>query len=456
MRTFLKVLSWTIGVLLIIFLVCRFVLFPIKSSAHLLKYVPEDASMVVQTDTKALINLAFSEFLRDPGGDSPLSFDDDEDEEEEDEKLSTVQIIRKAYWHGLTLPDQLIMWSPKRGGLAVALPVEDEEGVRAFFETEADDMPLFERDGDTWIDSLTHWTLADDVLIVSQYDSPRTAELVSNNAQQSQWPSKLEGPVKVRWPDGGSSKLQSKKGQLIVSWQLGEATKLISLGASTNSAAGFDLAIGLKSKPSYAVLFGGQLGEALKKNDLSPDLVDSLWTGDLHLEIDGLRSETIETVTYVYNDDFEKVEKKSSTDLMEADFKLGLGLRAPLDSLLHKKSWVKEVDGEERFVLYPLQKVYAHEAHQWLILSSSSTDTAAFTSHDSPQFLDAHLEQSMFNLESDSVPELSHTFGIQSISGRSVSEDEVQMTVSFRDANREGLFSLLESAAALNSFLIGD
>lgn len=106
-----------------------------------------------------------------------------------------------------------------------------------------------------------------------------------------------------------------------------------------------------------------------KLTSLSLDSINQKWTGDFSLNIANIESKIDTIVTYEYDDDFNKVEKKSTHKLVNPNLDLQL-YGSSLHSYLIQENAIQLVESDSLFTTIPLFKLYAKNASNAVFVSS--------------------------------------------------------------------------------------
>ncbi len=115
-----------------------------------------------------------------------------------------------------------------------------------------------------------------------------------------------------------------------------------------------------------------------KITHLSLDSIIDRWSGVFSFDLKSIKSKTDTIITYNYDDDFNKVEIKSTQKLIIPE--LEIELKSEKDSTLYdyflKKNVIQVIEGDMFFVAFPLYKLYAHHTKNSVLIS----DRKEFTS----------------------------------------------------------------------------
>ncbi|MCF2875916.1 MULTISPECIES: hypothetical protein [unclassified Tenacibaculum] len=172
-----------------------------------------------------------------------------------------------------------------------------------------------------------------------------------------------------------------------------------------------------------------------KLTNLSLDSLNNYWNGEIDFSLESFQSENDTIVTYEYDDDFNKVEKKSihKSLLPEVCLKIGGG---NVFKYLYENKGIQNVEGEELLVLNPLFKTYANNEEEELQLYSIDDNVFDFTPNKENKF------SMVFNVESY----LEENRGLYTLSNKYLKQvQKIKATVS-NDNQLELIISLKESS----------
>lgn len=117
-----------------------------------------------------------------------------------------------------------------------------------------------------------------------------------------------------------------------------------------------------------------QLTEKQKKKfskltSLSLDAIMQKWSGDFSLNIASIEHKTDTIVTYEYDDDFNKVEKKSTQKLVNPNLNFNVSGVQLYDYFVAQNA-IQLVEGDSLFTTIPLFKLYANHSNEAITISS--------------------------------------------------------------------------------------
>jgi hypothetical protein len=436
-------------------------LFPTVSVDHLYDDIPANAVAVVLLDTEELMSLAATELLYNP---SANPFDESEEDEEDSEVYSLAKLLSKGLWHGLEIPEQIIYFVNEigDGSNQILLPVSDTLKFRAFLENLPDSSGWYVNETGLWTNNSQYISIKKDHIILclsrpemrrdinysaldwshevarglevedvfARYHLTQRSELIGRGAIQS-----LEGKLRLSYQSMGSLGFEGRVTESLP-FSLAFQMDINELRAAVNDKSNHHFMQGPINNFGFTSL-----------------IRDSIWDGRFELYIEGLSSKKEEFISYSYNDDFEKIERKDFKNVFTADLLAEIGLARPTDSLFYKKEWVKEVNGVDLFIKYPVQEVkFSEDLSQVTLMSGDINLMDSITSGQSERFLTVDmlsLEQEWNKHTPDSLASAS---GIKYIEG-SLAEagNELQFDFEFSDEKRQGLFAFLN--APIFSFL---
>ncbi len=172
---------------------------------------------------------------------------------------------------------------------------------------------------------------------------------------------------------------------------------------------------------------------------LSLDSIVNKWNGNLVLNLKSVDKRIDTIVTYEYDDDFNKLEKKSIQELSVPDVRFELGDKDSLYSYFSHSNAIKTVDGDTLFTSIPLYKMFARNQDDGLhIFTQKQPNKSANkeVSYKLKAFLDTkkYMETP---LEFSSIPaKNSRVRLIENVSAELSINDEFLMQVRLRAADR--------------------
>lgn len=439
------------------FVLLRYVLFPIVPVDHLYSSIPEGADYVILVDTEELLSLSISEFLTSPSQGNPFD-DDDEEDDDSDEKYDLKDILLKGIWHGLEIPEQVICWVTEFGDgpKQALLPLSNSSEFESMLSSFPDSSDWYMNKDSLWTNGVQYLSVEHDHLIIC-LSRPEVNRDIHYTAKD--WSLEIGQGMEIenvlvryyvarRSQPSGHGTIRSQDGNIRLSY-----TSIESLGFEGRvvNASPFSMALQVdadKLCSAFKDKSGNHFLQRPMNNwGLNKLIKDSIWDGRFELHVEGISSEQQEFITYAYNDDFEKIERKEMKNVLNANLWAEIGLARSTDSLFYKKGWVKEVDGTDLFVKYPIQEVKFKETSEEAILNSGKMDsTYGKTGQQSNLFLSVDvisLEREWNQFAPDSLAFVS---GIEYVEGRVIDAGhELIFEFSFTDTNRQGLFSIVDT-----------
>lgn len=106
-----------------------------------------------------------------------------------------------------------------------------------------------------------------------------------------------------------------------------------------------------------------------KLTSLSLDAIMQKWSGDFSLNIASIEHKTDTIVTYEYDEDFNKVEKKSTQKLVNPNLNFNVSGVQLYDYFVAQNA-IQLVEGDSLFTTIPLFKLYANHSNETIAISS--------------------------------------------------------------------------------------
>jgi hypothetical protein len=110
-----------------------------------------------------------------------------------------------------------------------------------------------------------------------------------------------------------------------------------------------------------------------KTTKLSLDSIMEEWNGSIAFNLKSIISQSDSIVTYDYDDDFNKIEKKSVQERVVPDLYFRLEARTKLFEYLKHKNAIQIVGTDTIFTTIPLYKMYVHSTTKALEISTTNT-----------------------------------------------------------------------------------
>ncbi|KAB1155914.1 hypothetical protein F7018_11435 [Tenacibaculum aiptasiae] len=172
-----------------------------------------------------------------------------------------------------------------------------------------------------------------------------------------------------------------------------------------------------------------------KLTNLSLDSLNNYWNGEIDFSLESFQSKNDTIVTYEYDDDFNKVEKKSIHKSLLPNVCLRIGGGKVYEYLKRSKA-IQNVEGKELLVLNPLFKTYVNNKEDELLMSSIYDTVGDFTANKKNRL------SMTFNIESY----LEENRGLYTLSNKYLKQvQKIKATVS-NDNQLELIISLKESS----------
>ncbi len=214
----------------------------------------------------------------------------------------------------------------------------------------------------------------------------------------------------------------------------------VSYNENPESSVGFIATQINKKHPLFQALFSK---ETKKKFDnftkLSLDSIVDKWNGNFVFNLKSVNKKNDTIVTYEYDDDFNKIEKKTIQNLTVPDLRMQLGEEDDLYAYFDENGAIKLVEGETLFTSIPLYKLYAKEQNGTVqILTSKEfgdetikTMKSKFKAYVNLQkYVETPLEFPVVDIESSTLKQLND------VSVELSMKNEFSLLVSSKNNNR--------------------
>ncbi len=456
MKKLFRISALILLVLVGCYVLLRYVLFPIVPVDHLYDDIPAGADYVILIDTDELLSLSLSEFLRSPFKGNPFE-DMDEEEDDDDDRYDLGKLLKKGLWNGLEIPEHVIFYVNEFGDgpKQILLPLSSEADFRSFLEDSSEKSGWYVHENGLWTNDESYIYLKKDHLILffSRPEINRDVDFTSRD-----WSLEISHGmdeehafaryhITRRSQPIGHGAIRSQQGKVLLTYQSNQS---LGFEGRAVASAPFSMALQVDMAELHAIVEDKSehhfLQKPIRKSSLSHLIKDSIWDGRFELYIHGISSEQQEFISYTYNDDFEKIERKEIKNVLNADLWAEIGLAKPTDSLFYEKGWVKEVDGTDLFVKYPIQEVKFTETLEQVILNSGEIDsTNNITDTQSELFLSFDVPTLERDWNQNTPDSLAFLSGLEHIEGRiTEASHALQFELKFTDDDRQGLFSFMD------------
>ncbi|MCF6347960.1 MAG: hypothetical protein L3J20_06645 [Flavobacteriaceae bacterium] len=186
-----------------------------------------------------------------------------------------------------------------------------------------------------------------------------------------------------------------------------------------------------------------------KITHLSLDSITDQWSGTFSFNLKSIKSKTDTIITYNYDDDFNKVEIKSTQKLIIPE--LEFELKSEKDSILYnyflQENAIQVIENETLFVAFPLYKLYAHPTKRSVIISDKK-GVASIPVKESVFKLKGYfnIEEYIQNqLDFISLPsENEHIKLLKETSFQLSNKNKLSVKVNLKNANRNFLGQLIK------------
>ncbi len=172
---------------------------------------------------------------------------------------------------------------------------------------------------------------------------------------------------------------------------------------------------------------------------LSMDSIVDRWNGSMVLDLKEVRTEMDTIITYEYDDDFNKIEKKSVQELRVPNGAITLGSDLDLYTYFYAHKTIQIVENDTLFAGIPLYKLYAQKQKNTLLISTKKGDDSDLLKKKSYK-LNAYLEINKYlehPLEFTSIPiKDDYLQLLRDVSVRLTTNDELFIQLRLKEKNR--------------------
>jgi len=178
-----------------------------------------------------------------------------------------------------------------------------------------------------------------------------------------------------------------------------------------------------------------------KFNDLTKLSVDSItskWNGTLSLNLKTVSKKIDTIVTYEYDDDFNKIEKKTVQELTIPDIDLRFGEGASLFDYLSNENAIQVIESDTLFTSIPLYKMYAARKAKTVAISTEN-DFSKPSVTQKRYKLNAYFDIETYvqnPLEFSSLPNNTYTQLLKDTSIQLSEKNKLSVTITLKDSDR--------------------
>jgi len=180
-----------------------------------------------------------------------------------------------------------------------------------------------------------------------------------------------------------------------------------------------------------------------KTTNLSLDSIGNYWNGAINFQLKSFNNKIDTIVTYDYDEDFNKVEKKTIQKTSIPSFNLELGGVSFFD-YLSAKEMIKNVEGGSLLVVNPLFNTYASKNNKSLFLSSNKTSLKRFENLKNDKF-SLFLDVEKYIENQTSLYEFSNKkiTLIKQVKAVITSENKLEGEISLKDTSKNAFYQFL-------------
>ncbi|WP_420552267.1 hypothetical protein [Tenacibaculum aiptasiae] len=181
-----------------------------------------------------------------------------------------------------------------------------------------------------------------------------------------------------------------------------------------------------------------------KLTNLSLDSLRNYWNGKIDFSLESFQSKNDTIVTYEYDDDFNKVEKKSIHKSLLPNVCLRIGGDKVYEYLKRNKG-IQNVEGKELLVLNPLFKTYANNEEDELLMSSTYDTVGDFTV-DKKNRLSVVFNVESYLEENRGLYTLSNKYlkQVQKIKATVSNDNQLELIVSLKESSLKSIYQELK------------
>lgn len=174
-----------------------------------------------------------------------------------------------------------------------------------------------------------------------------------------------------------------------------------------------------------------------KLTSLSLDSIAQKWLGDFSLNIASIEHKTDTIVTYEYDDDFNKVEKKSTQKLVNPNLDFAISGTRLYDYFVGQNA-IQLVESDSLFTTIPLFKLYANRSNKTITISSDKEIKLQNSEVDDLKFsLFLNIEKYLKNqLDFYTIKEDEHIDLLQKMTASISKDNQLSVKIEFKNKSR--------------------
>ncbi|WP_299124579.1 hypothetical protein [uncultured Tenacibaculum sp.] len=253
------------------------------------------------------------------------------------------------------------------------------------------------------------------------------------------------GVIAFQSKEFGFFELEKDQEKLILKGELNEGNNPFLAYDSQELKEGIASFSGRINKEFLFSFMNTKKKEKFKKlTNLSLDSLNNYWNGEINFCLDSFQSKNDTIITYEYDDDFNKVEKKSIHKSLFPVVCLKIG-GSNVFKYLYESKGIQNVEGEELLVLNPLFKTYVNNEEGELQLSSTRDNVYDSRLNKKNKFsmtfnIKSHLE------ENRGIYTLSNKYlkQVQKIKATVNNDNQLELIISLKNTSLKSIYQELK------------
>lgn len=253
------------------------------------------------------------------------------------------------------------------------------------------------------------------------------------------------GVIAFQSKEFGFFELEKDQEKLILKGELNEGNNPFLAYDSQELKEGIASFSGRINKEYLLSSIDSKKKEKFKKlTNLSLDSLRNYWNGEIGFSLESFQSKNDTIITYEYDDDFNKVEKKSIHKSLLPNVRLSVGGDKVYEYLKRNKG-IQNVEGEELLVLNPLFKTYVNNEEDELLMSSTYDTMGDFTVDKKSRLLvvfnvESYLEENrgLYTLSNKYLKQ------VQKIKATVNNDNQLELIISLKNTSLKSIYQELK------------
>lgn len=408
--------------------------FRYKQSLSYTNKVPASAKAVLHLNLRQLEHKVLMDALQ-----NPLAYIDLKSSKKEDDK-------KKDLLDGISIPKNLFLYATNGSIISNKIDIKDKEDLDTFLKqeqfkkTQLGAISIYKK-------GLLHIATQNEFLVFA-YSNKNMNTLLKDTFLNTNFLDEDDALLKQLKSNDSDGVLASKEGDFIVfNIKNGEATiegtlkefsdLFLPITTENYNDSLVAYTSGKIAIRSVKPLISKRQKEKFNKlTSLSLDSIITKWNGEFNFNINAIQSKIDTIITYEYDDDFNKIEKKSTQKVINPNLDFQLKGKTLYTYFVNEKA-IKLVEVDSLFTTIPIGKLYANHTEDVFLVSSSKAPKT-FEKNNTNKFqLFLNIEKYLANqLDFYTIKQGNETDLLQNASLIITKSDSIKASVKLKNKSR--------------------